>query len=44
MADTPEWTNLNEKQEMKYDVVVVVGDLVWHENRRTNFTYLFDNR
>ena len=43
VADTPEWTNLNEKQEMKYDVVVV-GDLVWHENRRTNFTYLFDNR
>ena len=23
-------TNLNEKQGMKYDVVVV-GDLVWHE-------------
>ena len=43
MADTPEWTNLNEKQEMKYDVVVVV-DLVWHENRRTNFTYFFDIR
>ena len=43
MADTPEWTNLNEKQEMKYDVVVV-GDLVWQKNGRTNFTHLLDNR
>ena len=38
MAATLEWTNLSENNKMKYDVVVVVADLVWHGNELTNCT------
>lgn len=37
VAATLEWTNLSENNKMKY-YVVVVAELVWHENRRTNCT------